>query len=95
MMSNNDNLTVNEGTKDDDETVSIENRQYTNKSVSSSDSLTSSSLYNANACTSAVASSNDSLMESFLEHARYGNLNTIKEIVDADKSFNVNYRGKH
>jgi hypothetical protein len=59
-----------------------------NKSISSGDSFANNnySLANAN-------SSNDSTLETFLEHARNGNLNLIKDLIESDKSFNVNYRG--
>ena len=71
--------------KNDDDLIS-----NNNKSISSGDSSTN----NNQNYTLTINASNDSTLETYLEHARNGNLNLIKDLIETDKSFNVNYRGK-
>ena len=51
---------------------------------------------------SITSDNNTSLMEEFLEHSRNGNVNRISEIINQNRTnnidsaqFDINYRGKH
>ncbi len=67
--------------KNDDDLIS------NNKSISSGDSFANTNYVLT------INSPNESILEAFLEHARNGNLNLIKDLIESATNFNVNYRG--